>query len=246
MIETVFVKGHLTFSVEQQDLEFIHQNVSVFGVTGLPWGVLSAKNHFGREVMTTLRIPGDAKLSFWTRAYIMREYTVFGSHMGLKFQMEPEAHERLSAHVQKHGAYPTEYLRKYPRIPADSSIQTFPLRVLAFPDGVDQTQNAPLILDVSNLSPNGILLNTENQMALSIQPGNRLHLILEPRGWFPMQIRVQGLVCRVVDELHPSSGNLIRYFGIKFARVDDVNRTAFLDLLRDILSQMKLQGSAKA
>jgi hypothetical protein len=240
MLLPVFVKGHLTFTVDQQDLEFIHQNISVFGVAGLPWGGLNARDHFGRAITATIRIAGTEPLSFWTKAHIMREYTSVGEHMGLKFQLEATVKAKLAALIEKTGFYPTEYLRKYPRIPANNQIQTFPLRALAVTEG--ESDKAPLILDVGNLSPNGVLLHTENQQALAIQPGTRLNLMLEPRGWFPMPIRVQGLVCRIVDELNPQSGNLIRYLGIKFAKVDDVNRTAFLDLLKDILGRIKDQS----
>lgn len=241
----VFVKGHLAFSVDQQDLEFIHQNISVFGVAGLPWGQLNPREHFGKEVTVSIRITSPEPLQILSRAAIMRESTSVAEHMGLKFRLEKEALAKLSSLVQRHGFYPTEYLRKYPRIPASAAIQTFPLRALVYPQGEDAANsNIPLIFDIGNLSPNGILIHTENQSALLIQPGHRLGILLEPRGWFPMSIKVEGLVCRVVDELNPQSGNLTRYLGIKFTRVDDVNRTAFLDLLKDILGRIKSHGSS--
>lgn len=249
MMLPVFVKGHLTFSVDGQDFEFIHRNLSVFGVAGLPWGPLNSRDHFGREVTVSLRVTSPEPLQLLTKARIMRESTTVGEHMGLKFYFDKgqeDARSKLQSLIDRHGFYPTEYLRKYPRIPANAAIQTFPLRALAFvaPPGSEGMPDAarqavPLILDIANLSPNGILLHTENQSALVIQPGDRLDITLDPRGWFPMPIRVQGLVCRVTDELNPTTGNLLRYLGIKFARVDDVNRTAFLDLLKDILDRMK-------
>jgi hypothetical protein len=241
----VFVKGHLTFCLDKQDLEFIHQNISVFGVTGLPWGPLNPRDHFGKEVMVSIRVAGPEPLSLLTRADIMREHTSVGEHMALKFRFEPDAKAKLAQVIQKHGYYPTEYLRKYPRIPSSPMIQTFPLRALAFVETDSGAGGAPLIFDIANLSPNGILLTSENQSALTIQPGARLNLQLEPRGWFPMSIRVQGLVCRVSDEIGPH-GNLLRYLGIKFTKVDDVNRTAFLDLLKDILARIKNQAAESA
>ena len=116
---------------------------------------------------------------------------------------------------------------------------TFPLRALVYPEGGTSTNTPIALLTSGNLSPDGILLHTENQAALNVRPGDRLSLMLEPRGWFPMSIKVQGLVCRVSDEMNPQSGNLMRYLGIKFTKVDDVNRTAFLDLLKDILARIK-------
>ena len=109
----VFVKGHLSFSFEKQDLEFIHQNISVFGVTGLPWGPLNSREHFGKEVMVSLRITAPESLAILTRAEIMREHTSVGEHMGIKFRFEAESKAKLHALIQRHGFYPTEYLRKY-------------------------------------------------------------------------------------------------------------------------------------
>jgi hypothetical protein len=34
-------------------------------------------------------------------------------------------------------------------------------------------------------------------------------------------------------------GNLRRYFGLKFARIDDDNKRNFLDLMKDILERIK-------
>jgi hypothetical protein len=234
-----FVKGHLAFTLDGKPQEFIHQNLSAFGVTGLPWGPLDPALHFGREVDVQVRIPAEKSAQFTTRATILRENTLFGSHMGLRFRLEPAARAMVESLVRKIGFTPTEYLRKYPRIPSAENIATFPMRVLGMPEGADLNHPLPTSFDVGDLSPNGVLLSTENQAAMEIAPGARIDLVLEPRGWFPHSVRVLGLVCRVSDEKHPTSGNLIRYLGIKFVRVDEPNRLAFLDLLKDILHRIK-------
>ncbi len=251
----MFVKGHLIVLVAGQSLEFIHQNISVFGVSGLTWSPLSPHEHFGKEAQISLRIPAKPDLLIKTRGYLMRERTISGEHMALRFALSTDDHQRLSAHIEKNGIYPTEYLRKYPRIPSTAEIQTFPLRALvlpperilaeASPDPTQKGPTMPWVFDVGNLSPNGICLFTENQTTMAIAPGDRLHMSLEPRGWFPMQIRVEGLVCRVTEDLHPNSGNVVRYMGIKFVRVDELNRAAFLNLLRDILAQLKTTATAR-
>jgi hypothetical protein len=56
-----------------------------------------------------------------------------------------------------------------------------------------------------------------------------------------MTIQVQGVIRRVLDEISPRSGNLIRYLGLEFVSIDEVNKQAFLDLLRDILKDLKRQ-----
>ncbi|MGZ3687538.1 MAG: PilZ domain-containing protein [Bdellovibrionota bacterium] len=240
MMDPVFVKGHLKFALGDAKLQFNNQEISVFGVTGLPWGAVNPKENFGKLVEATVTLPGSEKMEFRTKAYVMRESSAHAQHMGIKFHMDAAQQAELSHFIAKHGHYPTEYIRKYPRIPSSSAIQTFPLKVFVSRRGTRLPgAEAPIVLDVQNLSPNGILLSTENQIALAIEPGDRLDLILDPRGWFPIQIRVEGLACRVVDEMNAANGNVVRYLGIKFTRVDEVNRTAFLDLLKDILEAIK-------
>lgn len=244
MLGPVFVKGHLSFGIDGHALEYIHQNISIFGVTGLPWKPLNPKEHFGRSVSVTVRVPLHAPLSFRTPAFILREQTLYSEGMGLRFVLDAELKGQLSAYIAKYGFYPTAYVRKYPRIPSQVAIQTYPQRVLVVPDAetssaLDGVASQPMIFDIVNLSPNGVLLMTENQIALSVLPGHRIHMALEPRGWFPVPVRIQGLVCRVTDELNSTSNNLTRYLGVKFVRVDEPNKAAFLDLLKDILERMK-------
>jgi hypothetical protein len=151
----------------------------------------------------------------------------------------------MAEQIRRNGFYPTDHMRKYPRIPATSAISTFPLRALVVQqklEGELVNDNQPIVYDVGKLSPNGVLLATENQIALSIIPNQRLEMTLEPRGSFPHQVKVQGMVCRITDSPSFETGNLVRFLGIKFTRVDDLNRAAFLDLLKDILERMKLRA----
>ncbi|MEK6580528.1 MAG: hypothetical protein AABZ55_14995 [Bdellovibrionota bacterium] len=240
----VFCKAHLTFTIDGKKLEFAQQNTSVFGVTGLAWEPLSSRDHFGKTVELTLTVPSDSTpVSFKTQAVILREVTGIAKSMGLRFKMQAEGKKQLEAVIAKAGFHPTSYLRKHPRIPSTLNIQTFPLRVVGIPDSLQKTSEGqpvfPIVFDVGNISPSGILLSTENQLALSIHPGEQMDLVIEPRGWFPVQIATRGLVCRTIDDINDSNGNLLRYFGIKIIKLDEVNRNAFLDLLKDILGQMK-------
>jgi c-di-GMP-binding flagellar brake protein YcgR len=137
---------------------------------------------------------------------------------------------------------PTEYMRKYPRLPADPDVPTFPLLAMISPpasEGDEMEKQNSLLFQVSNLSPNGILVVTENQLSMGYHPGERIQMVLDPRGWFPISIRITALICRISDEIHPKNGNMVRSMGIKFLKVDDEHRDAFLDLLRDILEKIK-------
>ncbi len=241
MLPSLFVKGHLTFTLDGHNLEFTHQNISTFGVAGLKWSPLSPQEHFGATIQATITCPAkEAPLLLKTEGHLIREITVQSDYMGIQFHLTDAQRKQLQECISKNGFYPTEYIRKHPRIPANKDIQTFPLRVLGIMKATQSSDPVTtIVFDVANLSPNGILISTENQMAKIIRVGDYIQMILEPRGWFPTPIRVQGLICRITDNLDKTSGNFVRSLGVKFSKVDETNRNAFLDLLRDILEKVK-------
>ncbi len=240
----IYVKGSLEFTFEGHFHTYDKQNLSAYGVSGLQWGELDPERHFSKKLKVTVKLDTPEPFTFTAEAQIIREATQVSEHMGLKFSLAPEQAKRVNALIAKYGFFPTEYIRKYPRIPSLSVIQTFPLRVQATTLVTATKANPKVkpvdhIFDVGNLSPNGILLSTESLPAQTLMPGQRLLLRMEPRGWFPVGIEMEGVICRVVDDINTRNGNIIRYIGIKFTKVDEINKTIFLDLLKDILERLK-------
>ncbi|MCC7440369.1 MAG: PilZ domain-containing protein [Bdellovibrionales bacterium] len=248
MMSPVFVRADLAFGLDDHELDFPNEKISVYGITGLRWHPLSPAQHFGKEVSLSITTLTPDPVSLLVRAQLMRETSLQSQHLGLRLLLEPAEKAQLQDQVARFGFYPTEYVRKYPRIPAREAIQTFPLHVIGRPFDPDDTitDPGPIVFNVENLSPNGILISTQNQLALSLGPGQRLDMILDPRGWFPVQVAVLGRICRILDEIDPESGNLHRHVGVKFVEVDEANRTAFLDLLRDILQRFKRAAEGPA
>src|SRR5262249_23939360 len=103
MLAPIFVKGHVSFTLGGESFEFVHQNISGFGVTGLPWGKLNASEHFGRKVEVRIRLAYAETEDFATPAYIIREYTVSSDRMGLRFALTPEQQERITQFVRRYG-----------------------------------------------------------------------------------------------------------------------------------------------
>lgn len=247
IIPNVFVRGHVAFTVDGEQLEFIHQNISVHGVPGLPWGKLSPRLHHGKVVSIQLRILTNSTgadtglIQQLIQGTITREKSLQSEHMGLRFILTETQATTLGQLIRSHGYVPTDYVRKYPRIPANSKIQTFPLRALVLPalGSGHPLGDTPMVFDLGDLSPNGLLLYTENSVAATLKPGDRIDITLEPRGWFPTSVQLEGLICRVTEEIDPSSKNVTRLFGIKVSRVDDPNKILFLDLLKGILEKLK-------
>ncbi len=244
LLTPVFIQGDLSLIANGNPLEFLCQKISSFGVTGLPWEPLHPDKDFGKQVQAqiTLSVEGG-KLQFQTAAHLLRESTPQFERMGVRFLLEPDLKIRLESAIQKYGYYPTEAIRKYPRIPSNPLIQVFPSRAQVWCPEIQEQSNHPerwpIGFDVANLSPGGILLSTENQLGFIVQPGTKLKLLIEPRGWFPMPIQAEGTACRIVDDLDPQSGNMIRYLGIRFSKLDELNRAGFLNLLKEILERIK-------
>ncbi|MBI4924638.1 MAG: PilZ domain-containing protein [Bdellovibrio sp.] len=227
--------------MDNEAMEFLFQIISHYGVSGLPSNSIT-QLYFGKTVFVNLELPAKVPLYLKTRAKVLREKTLYTEHMALKFLMEDDQKEQLSQHIKEHGFYPTEYVRKYPRIPATSDIQTFPLKTIVKPiiPMVEFGKSQHLVMDVINLSPNGSLLSSESQLALQLNPGQKLNLELEARGWFPVSVYMEGMICRIRDDLNVLNGNLLRHFGIKFTKIDRINKAAFMDLLKDILENIKI------
>lgn len=240
-------------TVDGSHYDFEAPHVSEFGAYGLQWGMLKPQEMFGKVADISFRPRvqrQDADRDYRCEAIITRERSFHNQYMGLKFQLDERQRTELRQTIERSGYYPTDYMRKYPRIPAHAGLQTFPLKAIVSCEattelnkngiqGQETVVSNPIVFDVLNLSPNGILISTENPMSHSFEPGDRLNMILDPRGWFPIQIKVKGLICRVIEDRNPKSHNIQRHFGIKFIQVDPENRNAFLELLRDILEQIK-------
>jgi hypothetical protein len=233
----IFIKGHLEFSVDGHRIAFQDKAISLNGVTGLPWSPLSPKKHFGTSTIAQVTLPQANGAKFQVAATLTREQTLAHQYMGLRFGLDPASHRALSVVIEKHGFYPNDYIRKYPRIPSALSIQTYPLRVLAGP--THDSEMSPIVFDVRNISLGGLLLSTENPFALSILPGTLMELYLEPRGDFSIQVHMQATVRRIFDEKDVASKNLTRLMGLQFTRVDEENRNSYLELMKDILLKLK-------
>ena len=217
MERPIFVKGNLEFTLHNELVQLKNINISLFGVTSLPWNNLSPESDFGKKVIVNLRIALPQPIHMVADAILMKENTRKTELMTIKFDLTKANRDKLAQLIEKHGFFPPENLRKYPRIPSSEDIQTFPLRVVGNPVNkklsIDE-EDFPIVFSVEDMSLGGILISTENPYALSITAGSYIQLFIEPRGDFSIPISLQGQVCRLMDEIHPRTGNLVRYFGL--------------------------------
>lgn len=235
----IFVKANLKFSMLGRDYSFPNEGVSVFGATGLRTPAFNPVDLVGTAVPTIVEILATKTFAFHTTASMTAEITVDNTYLGLKFSLPDDVKRRVSELVRTEGYYPTNYVRKYPRIPARDVIPSMPLRAIA--------QNATddlIAFDIANMSPGGILLHTENPKASLLVPSMRFEGQVEPRGSSEASFQFDGLVCRMMIEMNPTTRNTRRYLGVRFTRIPDEQRPQFLEILKMVLINIQQAGLA--
>lgn len=240
----MLIQGDVLFTVKGFSFHFKNRTITLDGVSGLAWEPLDAERECGRPVTVKVDIPHPTfPLSMHVSAQLTRERELRADCMGLKFQLTITQREALASHIQTFGKAPVQSQRKFPRIPSDRRIATYPLHARVKPL---QLPIEPLILEIVDLSPNGMLLVTENPNAGMLLPGQPLSAVLEPRGWFATPVEVQGVIRRLTEELDPKTQNTVRRLGLQFTRMDDEHKDAFRVLLKDVLERIQalLKGQA--
>lgn len=238
----MFIKGHLYFTLDQHTLEFIHQPISTWGVGSLPWPPLNPDQHTGKVTQVTLKIPSLGPTNLIVQAMLLRERSATSDMMSLKFILDKKNNDILSSEIRKYGTIPSSYARKYPRIPLTEYVATFPKSVLIrSPDLAGVSPDTQLPFQVLNLSPNGVLICSKHPAAKLLKPNSKVELYFEPQGYFPAAVEASGIVRRAMDELSikPGDPEINRHLGIQFTQLSDANREVFMELLKDILTQLK-------
>jgi len=236
----IFIKGDIHYTLLGESFDYKDKNISLYGVGGLSWGKLNPEKHFGLELMVLVTIGGENPTVFRTSASITSERTDKSAFMGLKFNLGPAQTLKLRQVIEKGGLPPSTYMRKYPRLPAYEWVGTFPIRARIFARSkIKGGKSIEAVMDVINISPNGILIFTENPVVKGLYPGDPIQLTLEPRGKFKLNVDVKGKICRTFDEKNLNNGNIKRQFGIQFVAMDKRNRIIFLEWLKDILLHFK-------
>ena len=234
-----FIKGHLRVSFNEEKIEFFYQPVLLSGVGGLPSSPFTER-FFGRIVNVALELLTKPVTLLNLQARVLRERTAKTESLALKFMLDETVRKELTHLLRLHGTQLPKEKRKYPRIPSLELIEVFPLRATAIPlADLAASNSPPLITDVVNLSPGGVLLSCSSSGAEILVPGSRLSITLESRGWFPLPITFEGTVRRITEDRDSKTRNPSFLFGIQFLKMDVANKTAFLDLLKEILTQIQ-------
>ena len=242
----IYIKGTISFTVDSHELHYAKKDISVFGVAGLPWHPLKPRMHFAREVTAFLELPQFPDFKMVILASINRELTTHSQYMGLHFRLEPNQRKKLSQKIAEAGYLPAQNQRRFPRVPFVDWVMAYPARALLYPKG-SPTQPAPFPIStsVSNLSPEGILLTSENPGTAELKPGQRVEILLEPRGSFTEPIRAVCSIRRLFDDISDKSRNSIRSFGLQFVEFEKGHQDSYKQLLRQIVVQIQAESGPK-
>ncbi len=234
----MFVLGTVLFQLEKFSLSFDDQLISVYGVTGLPWPPLSPSQHYGKSVFVQVKITEPAPLMFLVAAQLNREFTVQSQVLNLRFHFEDEMEKVFTEFTKKYGKAPEQYARKFPRIPAMNLIQTCPIDALMDLEG-SKGQTERVTFGVENISPGGVSIMSEHPLALSLQIQQEISCVLDPRGLFPTQVRLRGVIRRITDDYNLAFDTTTRRLGVQFAGMKPEEQKIYATFLKEILLQIK-------
>jgi hypothetical protein len=233
------------FHFELDGIRVVHQKraVSSYGSHGMPWHPLRPKDHFAQKVRVAMTIPAAENQSFQTDALILREQTVNAQYLGLRFLWskthDPEQLSAFKKLLEAHGHLPPQVLRKFPRIPFLASIDDFPVRAIVFgPQGTLLANQPSFSLEISNISPNGLMVRTQNPHAPTLRPGQKIDLVIEPRHDRAPYVEAPATVRRVLEDQDIETGEIIRYYGLQIDGLIGKNEKNFKLLLRQILTEL--------
>ena len=233
-IAPVFIKANFSISINGSNYGFTNQSISTFGISSLRWSYFDPSEMVGAEISVDVDVLTEPRYHFTTHGYVMTEETGTANYLGVQFKLDPKTHEELTHLIQREGFYPTQHIRKFPRIPAIPEISNMPLRAIG-----THENNEVFTFDIANISPTGMLVRTENPRAGLFLPRQRVKLQIEPRGDNLTPCRVEGLICRAFFMKNQKTGNIIRSFGIRFVKIAEADRQNFLEILRMVLNNLQ-------
>ncbi len=233
----MFIRGSFTFTLDTDEqhysLKFEKKKISETGIERLPWAPLDADKHHGKIGSVTLSIQSPTPLNLVLPAQIIKEATPAEISMGLQFQkIEPQLTE-LTEYIQKNGEPSITYTRRFPRIPSIHLIQTFALKITA------DIHGANTLLEVEDLSPEGIMIFTEKPASLKLALKEDLPMTLEAKALFPNPIALRGTIRRIRDDFDLETKTAIRHLGIQFSGIAPEDRKNLMILLKEILVKIK-------
>lgn len=231
-----FVNALVHFEVDGTMHEAGEHLLNAAGVPGFEWPGVDPMSLVGKPSRVRAKVQSTERYEFECDALFTCEQSETKFAIGLAFIPSPVVATTLSTIVGREGILP-DYVRKFPRIHFNPKAGVMPSRAIMrfFCDKKDVLA----VTDVDNISPTGFQVVTEDRRVITIVPGDAARLIVMPRGDFPTAILFAGNVKRIIHTIDPESKNGRWYFGLGISPASPEMRSAFTDLMRLIVLQLK-------
>ncbi len=93
--------------------------------------------------------------------------------------------------------------------------------------------------EVENISPEGIMIFSENEAVFDLKIKEEISLTIDPGLNEPYPVQTQGSIRRILDDFNLGRRNAVRHVGIQFSSLPENEKKNLMTLLRDILLQIK-------
>ena len=231
------INANLSFEVDGKTIELINKPTNFTGMFGLDWSPLDPATHFGKTVVAKVDILGKVPFSFRTHALLISELTPGKNLMGVKFiKMDEAAQTTFGDILDKQGTYPPYYSRKFPRLPAKQ------FEVLAKMVVTGKSEDSPksFKMEVEDLNPQGMMLDSEDPNCAFVQAGNDVTLSIDVSGTIGhFVISTVVKVRRIIVERSMTTGKKLFKLGTTFVVLDAQNKKEYFEILKQILMQIK-------
>lgn len=238
------IRGTMTVEIDGQTLEYPRVHVTTSGVSGLKWPPLVPAKHFGKPVVCKVDISTpNQPCRFEVAGTITREMTARTERMGVKFHFrKPEIRNTINSFIEKSGVLPTDYTRKFPRIPSRQFTEEFKLAasVLATATAINPSPKR-VSFQLGNLSPEGLLLSTRSDEARAIRPGDLVDIRIVNEGGILQfsDLRLRARISRITHELDPAAREEIWSLGVQFYRLEEHAKESYFKILETILKSLR-------
>ena len=241
----MLITANLSFPIDDQIYQYEGCEISEYGVSELPWNQLNPETHLGTKILISISLPAQINIALKVEGQILREANIDQDYMTIKFLWTPEKLREFKALLKSYGHPPEPNFRSLPRLLSSESLKYFPKNISLYktPDtSSGQTFNtigSPIITQVQDINPYGTLVSTENQLSASFSPYETVIAVIEPRGGYNHQIRIQSKIVRILDDFAADSGNPIRKLAVKFIKVHPMDLRHFKNFMTLIIEEIQ-------
>jgi len=235
-----FIAARISFSFGKGAYELGEHLINSTGLPGMAWHHFNPILFVGQRVTVQVEVLSPSEpFKFACEGFLTCEQTETATQLGLTFLLRTQQRTTLEAIISREGTYP-DYVRKFPRINFMPTMKVMPSRsVLRMTLAGEEAMVAS---DIENMSPAGIMVHTEDSRCAFLIPGETVHVQLQPRGEYHDVINLTCAVRRIIRTVSHESEVLGFKLGMGISAMTHANKKLFTELLREIVTRLKVEA----